>query len=270
MDEKDAEHWKAWIKMMAERKAGVYEFFKKHKALIGEKSTSHESMASMILLLISDAKKYNIKIEFDVRPEYKFGRYNIKYVIIACPKDEIGAELSFLNVNYNPEHPETLFKALSLYYLYSNVNGWYNSNDLKIKEKINKLIKSVYLFDETKEENIKLRLENEQLKKENLILQNKVPKEINPQIRYSIKRQKCYLMIDDATGLVKIGKSINPENRERTLQSEKPTIKMIHYFDNDIERELHNKFRDKRVRGEWFRLDMNEVSEIIKAKKSSR
>jgi hypothetical protein len=80
-------------------------------------------------------------------------------------------------------------------------------------------------------------------------------------------KPKCYIMIDGATKYVKIGKSINPENRERTLQSEKPTIKMIHVFNNDIEKILHQKYNDKRLRGEWFDLTEDEVNHIIKTHK---
>ena len=41
------------------------------------------------------------------------------------------------------------------------------------------------------------------------------------------KTSKVYVMIDKNTGYYKIGKSTNPNLRERTLQSEKPTIEMI-------------------------------------------
>ena len=37
--------------------------------------------------------------------------------------------------------------------------------------------------------------------------------------------------------------------------SEKPTIKMIKEFKNDIENELHKKYSKHRVRGEWFKLN---------------
>lgn len=74
--------------------------------------------------------------------------------------------------------------------------------------------------------------------------------------------QQTYLMNDENTGFYKIGKSKNPKYRESTLQSEKPTINLIHVIKQDIERELHNKFSDKRIRGEWFRLNDEDVSLI--------
>lgn len=72
-----------------------------------------------------------------------------------------------------------------------------------------------------------------------------------------ILKQKTYILKDNNTGFYKIGKSINPKERERTLQSEKPTIKMIKEFKTDIESKLHKKYSEHRVRGEWF--DLNNV-----------
>lgn len=86
-----------------------------------------------------------------------------------------------------------------------------------------------------------------------------------PNTKLRVKRkQLCYLMIDEHTKYVKIGKSVNPLKRERTLQAEKPTIKLIHYFDGDYEDELHRKYDSVRVRGEWFKINMREVRNIIK------
>lgn len=78
-------------------------------------------------------------------------------------------------------------------------------------------------------------------------------------IRYS------YLMIDENTGLYKIGKSYKPTYRERTLQSEKPTVSLVHKWPESIasESSLHSKYSDKRVRGEWFSLTQQDVKEIL-------
>lgn len=89
----------------------------------------------------------------------------------------------------------------------------------------------------------------------------------NVLIRKIIKENKktnVYLMIDKNTGLYKIGRSKNPEYREKTLQSQKPTIEIICYFAGSHfdEKSLHNKFSDKRVRGEWFNLDYLDISFI--------
>lgn len=68
-------------------------------------------------------------------------------------------------------------------------------------------------------------------------------------------KSKTYIMKDINTNLYKIGKSINPKHRERTLQCEKPTIKMIKIFQLDIEKQLHEIYSKHRVRGEWFQLN---------------
>jgi len=80
----------------------------------------------------------------------------------------------------------------------------------------------------------------------------------------SAKPTYVYVMIDKNTGLYKIGRSVNPNKRERTLQSEKPTIEMLfcyHAITND-EKVLHDMFNDKRYRGEWFSLDHLDINKI--------
>jgi|SRR5690606_6910600 len=68
------------------------------------------------------------------------------------------------------------------------------------------------------------------------------------------KPQKTYLMRDFNTGYTKIGKSIDPQVRERTLQSQIPNIAIIAVCDENVEAELHRRFEIKRCRGEWFNL----------------
>ena len=79
-----------------------------------------------------------------------------------------------------------------------------------------------------------------------------------------------YLMVDTTNGFHKIGISNNPEYREATLQSEKPTIELIcakqyptRLIASAIESALHTAFGDKRLRGEWFELSEQDVNSII-------
>lgn len=76
---------------------------------------------------------------------------------------------------------------------------------------------------------------------------------------------KVYIMIDKSTGYYKIGRSIKPAHRERTLQSEKPTIELIRHFDAKVkdEKAIHNMFYDKRIRGEWFDLSGSDIEKIV-------
>ncbi len=67
----------------------------------------------------------------------------------------------------------------------------------------------------------------------------------------------------------KIGISNEPEYRERTLQSEKPSIELItsKKFPNRIlagsfEKALHETYDSKRLRGEWFELSEQDVEHI--------
>lgn len=78
-----------------------------------------------------------------------------------------------------------------------------------------------------------------------------------------------YLMHDVANGYYKIGMSNNPVYRESTLQSEKPTIELLcskefpsRALASAIESALHKVYDAKRLRGEWFSLAENDVSEI--------
>ena len=79
-----------------------------------------------------------------------------------------------------------------------------------------------------------------------------------------------YLMHDTSHGYYKIGISNQPEYRERTLQSEKPTIEKIcakaypnRTIAGAIESALHKAYESKRLRGEWFSLDANDITAII-------
>lgn len=80
-----------------------------------------------------------------------------------------------------------------------------------------------------------------------------------------------YLMHDLANNAYKIGISNNPEYRERTLQSEKPSIEKIaakQFPTRDIARafeaSLHKVYESRRLRGEWFKLEPNEVEDVKK------
>jgi len=77
-----------------------------------------------------------------------------------------------------------------------------------------------------------------------------------------INKNKTYLMKDNHNNLYKIGYSKTPKIREKTLQSEKPSIKMVKVWDCDIEKNLHDKYKDFRVRGEWFSLSKIQVQYI--------
>ena len=81
-----------------------------------------------------------------------------------------------------------------------------------------------------------------------------------------------YLMHDLANNAYKIGISNNPEYREKTLQSEKPSIEKVaakQFPTRDIARafeaSLHKVYEIRRLRGEWFKLEPNEVEDVKKS-----
>lgn len=79
-----------------------------------------------------------------------------------------------------------------------------------------------------------------------------------------------YLMVDTANGYHKIGISNNPEYREGTLQSEKPTIELLcakqfpsRVIAKAIESALHKTYEAKHLRGEWFQLDAKDIIDLM-------
>lgn len=87
-----------------------------------------------------------------------------------------------------------------------------------------------------------------------------------------IQSDECYvyLMIDLTNNFHKIGISNSPKYREFTLQSEKPTIELLaskkfinRKIAKSFENALHSAYMDKRLRGEWFKLDEAEINEIV-------
>jgi hypothetical protein len=80
-------------------------------------------------------------------------------------------------------------------------------------------------------------------------------------VSLKLKHTFIYLMIDKNTGLYKIGRSNKPYCREKTLQSEKPTIELLFFYNgiSSDENIIHKIFSEKRVRGEWFNLNANDI-----------
>jgi hypothetical protein len=77
-----------------------------------------------------------------------------------------------------------------------------------------------------------------------------------------LNTSKTYLMKNSRNNLYKIGRSKNPKQREKTLQSEEPEVKIIKLWDKDIENTLHKDYSKYRVRGEWFKLSKIQVKYI--------
>ena len=87
----------------------------------------------------------------------------------------------------------------------------------------------------------------------------------------SASQKSCYvyLMIDTTNNFHKIGISNHPKYREHTLQSDKPTIELIcakefpsRAIAEAVEAALHRVFAAKRIRGEWFNLDLSDIEDL--------
>jgi hypothetical protein len=91
-----------------------------------------------------------------------------------------------------------------------------------------------------------------------------------PQIPKPPKQKKparsgfVYLAKNTRNGYTKIGFSKKPKYRESCLQSEEPEVEIAETFQAsmDDERHLHLCYSELRIRGEWFRLTEDHISEI--------
>jgi len=113
----------------------------------------------------------------------------------------------------------------------------------------------------------------EQFKKDFIRVQRENQAKENLEREYLVNRSKrtplIYLM-KHTNGLTKIGRSVNPKAREKTLQAEDPRLEMIFCCEGDgsTEIQLHKIFQAVRVRGEWFDLMDHHVDWIIAVLKS--
>ncbi len=85
------------------------------------------------------------------------------------------------------------------------------------------------------------------------------------QLRRSRFTTFVYVMEDTRNKRFKIGRSKTPGRREKTLQSEVPETVMRFSIPADESHEitLHQRFRHRRTRGEWFDLSAEELVETI-------
>ena len=78
----------------------------------------------------------------------------------------------------------------------------------------------------------------------------------------------CYLMKDgNYPDVIKIGISSTPVLREKTLGHQIPNIKLYKVLKTEnmreIESALHNRYKNKHVRGEWYNLTNKDIKDIV-------
>lgn len=70
-----------------------------------------------------------------------------------------------------------------------------------------------------------------------------------------MKSKRTYLIVSQDGKSVKIGRSIDPERRAKSLQTGHPlALKTLLVLDMDVEAQLHKRFARDRQVGEWFRF----------------
>jgi hypothetical protein len=79
------------------------------------------------------------------------------------------------------------------------------------------------------------------------------------------KSNALYLIKNKRNGLYKIGISVNPTIREKTLQSQEPELEAVKVWHGQalMEKWWHNHFKQYRVRGEWFSLTSHQIRFMI-------
>lgn len=101
------------------------------------------------------------------------------------------------------------------------------------------------------------------------LVSKEIPEFIERQVESTNDVCYVYLMHDSINNFYKIGISNSPEYREKTLQSEKPTIVTIcskqfpkRKIAEVLEKTLHETYKNKRIRGEWFNLDKDDIKDL--------
>lgn len=74
---------------------------------------------------------------------------------------------------------------------------------------------------------------------------------------------KTYIIYDTANNAYKIGRSIDPVHRLKSLRCGNPSIILFAECISDVENELHKYFSDHNIGGEWFSLSKSDLNYII-------
>lgn len=75
--------------------------------------------------------------------------------------------------------------------------------------------------------------------------------------------KSCYLVGDTLNGLVKIGNTQNIKKRLAVLRTSNLNLMLLFVLPYNLEKELHLLFKDKRVKGEWFRLSNEDIRGVV-------
>jgi len=87
--------------------------------------------------------------------------------------------------------------------------------------------------------------------------------------KYPFGKSGHVYMIQAENGLIKIGASTNVKGRLKAIRTASPVeLNLIgNWYQDEVytaESKLHRKYKEKRVRGEWFCLTDDDIEEIVK------
>lgn len=156
------------------------------------------------------------------------------------------------NLYFNIINDEKIHKVLRCFDDYIQQNILYKKQIKKLKKKekkrILKILSSIDNLD-------KLRYDRLYYQNGNNLKVKQIKKQDN-------KRKVCYIIKNKRDGRYKIGYSSTPLQREGTLQSQEPDLEAVKIFKNNHEKVLHERYKNQRVRGEWFDLSNIQVKYI--------
>lgn len=183
------------------------------------------------------------------------------------PIDCVNYIKEWLRLNDGEEYNTKDWKSECEYY--KSESEYYKSEYEDLKSKYDDLenkyayLESAYIKSDAAQNSYKLLLDL--ATEENIEYTNIRKSCINSLIQTNTlaSKQKTYLMYDESTQKIKIGKSCNPHNREKTLLSDRYCIYLLAYCEYDIESVLHSMYSEYRLRGEWFSLSTKQVRYII-------
>lgn len=76
------------------------------------------------------------------------------------------------------------------------------------------------------------------------------------------KKQNYTYIGTDSSGAYKIGRTSDLMQREKGIKTGNHSYRTVIFIKDDFEKELHDKFSDKRIRGEWFDLSDKDLKFI--------
>lgn len=251
------------------RNIGIYYDYKKNKDVFRELTERKELTGREkfdIYKAVKDTDKYIEKIYVDIRdssPQYQDERLSLQFSVKKMNYEGIVYySTMFINrISFDVDSENDYEWLLKFLNKKISEKNYFKNLDYLFHSILNKkyeLLKDTMHRFKVHHNHTQHDLDNYVHKMRNGILkyvsQNKITNK-KP-------TQKAYILKDKNTGLYKIGRSINPLDREKTLQAEKPTIKLIKIFKDDVERELQDKYQKQRVRGEWFNLNKVQLKYI--------